>query len=261
MSKRDHHPSSERFIPALWKQRRSFILDTLSRFQVESVLDYGCGEASVLSFLTCPELKFRRLAGIDIDPGVLEEAIGECMPIQSDYAFPRSDSLHVDIYQGSIGVADDRFTTYDAIVCSEVIEHVYASVLDSFLDLTLGTYGPALMIVTTPNSEYNVHFPDLKYGTLHATFRHDDHKFEWTRKEFEAWCLEGANKYGYQTEFHGIGLLDDDTSHGHCTQACLFIRPYARHSTPSLGQRHQLLKHIEFPFDYQRNQTLYPDLM
>jgi 2-polyprenyl-3-methyl-5-hydroxy-6-metoxy-1,4-benzoquinol methylase len=88
---------------------------------------------------------------------------------------------------GSIGIPDDRLKGYQAIICTEVIEHVYSDVLDQFLDLTLGVYHPEILIVTTPNAEYNVHFPDLKYGTKESSFRHYDHKFEWTRKEFESW--------------------------------------------------------------------------
>lgn len=68
-----------------------------------------------------------------------------------------------------------------------MIEHVFPDVLDSFLDITLGSYQPEILIVTTPNGEYNVNFPDLKYGTEESTFRHDDHKFEWTREQFETW--------------------------------------------------------------------------
>lgn len=61
--------------------------------------------------------------------------------------------------------------------------------LDSFLGLTLGVYHPEILIVTTPNCEYNVNFPGLKYNTPESIFRHDDHKFEWTRKEFEFWYV------------------------------------------------------------------------
>lgn len=82
---------------------------------------------------------------------------------------------------------DDRFKGFQGIVCTEVIEHVYSDVLSKFMNITLGIYQPEIMIVTTPNAEYNVNFPDLKYGTSQSIFRHDDHKFEWTRKEFESW--------------------------------------------------------------------------
>jgi hypothetical protein len=154
-------------------------------------------------------------------------------------------------FVGSIDAIDCRLEGYDAIICSEVIEHIYNDVLDKFFAVTLGHYQPTILIVTTPNGEYNVHFPDLKYGTSGATFRHDDHKFEWTRQQFETWCHQGASQYGYSIEFHGIGLLNSklsDTTYGHCTQACIFVRNKEKRPSVIAGQPHTLLKHIEFPY-------------
>ena len=45
-----------------------------------------------------------------------------------------------------------------------------------------GQLSPKIAIITTPNVEFNVLFPNLKQG-----FRHYDHKFEWTRAEFQEW--------------------------------------------------------------------------
>lgn len=39
------------------------------------------------------------------------------------------------------------------------------------------------MIISTPNSEFNSLLPGLK------GFRHSDHKFEWTRAEFNSWYV------------------------------------------------------------------------
>ncbi|KAI9250085.1 hypothetical protein EDC94DRAFT_318715 [Helicostylum pulchrum] len=253
MSNEDRY--ADFFCPPLWRQRRIFIKDMLTRFNVKSVLDYGCGEAAVLSFLipdnndTC----LVKMAGIDICDESLAEAVDRCTPWQTDHEQLRSNPLVLDIYKGSIGVVDDRLFGYEAIICTEVIEHVYADTLNSFLDITLGIYQPQILIVTTPNGEYNVNFPQLKYGTEESIFRHDDHKFEWTRNEFETWCNNGADKYGYTVEYHGIGLLHgkhDELKNGHCTQACIFVRSNVI-QTPtakSYGTPHQLLKHNEFPY-------------
>ncbi|KAI8646399.1 hypothetical protein BD408DRAFT_359697 [Parasitella parasitica] len=254
-TRQDSYNSSEVFSPPLWRQRRNFIQDVLNRFDIETVLDYGCGEASVLAFLISPtENKLTKIAGIDIDHEALKEAVDRCLPYKSDFQHLRLRPLVIDIFQGSVGIADDRLKNYQAIVCSEVIEHVYPDVLDRFLELTLGVYHPEVLIVTTPNGEYNVNFPDLKYNTPESMFRHDDHKFEWTRKEFEAWCEEGVKKYNYKAEYHGIGLLHqkcDNLENGHCTQACVFTRS-ADFTLPNNdtvhGTPHQLLKHIEFPY-------------
>ncbi|KAI8883907.1 S-adenosyl-L-methionine-dependent methyltransferase [Backusella circina FSU 941] len=249
---KDH--SEDFFSPPLWRQRRGFILDHLLRFKPSKVLDYGCGEASVLSFLIPPsDPPILHITGIDLDKDVLQEAIENCVPWECDYRWKRTHPLNIDIYHGSIAEIDNRFEGYDAIICSEVIEHVYNDVLDSFFSATLGHYQPNVLIVTTPNGEYNVNFPDLKYGTSESTFRHDDHKFEWTRHQFEEWCHQGASKYGYSVKFYGIGILNNkeyDPAHGHCTQACIFIRTAAnaKKTTIRAGQPHTLLKHIEFPF-------------
>ncbi|KAI8097281.1 uncharacterized protein BX664DRAFT_326012 [Halteromyces radiatus] len=256
------------FIPALWRQRREFILDTLKKHKAQKILDYGCGEGSVLSFLIPPsaydDIHFTHLIGLDIDRNLLEqETIAACQPWPSDYEYLRETPLTVDIYHGSVDQLDSRLIgTCDAIICSEVIEHLYPSCLDACLPLMLGSYAPPLVIVTTPNAEYNVFFPNLNYGTTNSTFRHDDHKFEWTRQQFQEWCIKGAKQYGYKVEFHGIGLLDgklDMLDYGHCTQACVFTKQQGSSSTTALHQSsigtmhttdtpHTLLKRFEFPY-------------
>ncbi|KAI8979170.1 hypothetical protein BDF20DRAFT_483843 [Mycotypha africana] len=253
--KHDGYGSPEKFDPPLWKQRRNFIEDILRRFEVESVLDYGCGEAAVLSFLITPnERRITHLAGIDIDNEALQSAIENCQPWEDDYKNLRLLSLTVDIYKGSIDIPDDRFKGFEAIICTEVIEHVSPDVLNNFFKLTLDIYKPKILIVTTPNAEYNVYFPELHYGTAGAIFRHDDHKFEWTRQEFRDWCDMGAKKYGYEVEYHGIGLLqgkENELQNGHCTQACVFINLNHDKSNSIVvehGQPHRLLKHFDFPY-------------
>jgi hypothetical protein len=109
-------------------------------------------------------------------------------------------------------------------------------------------------VVTTPNSEYNINFPNLRCGTDKSDFRHDDHRFEWTRSEFETWCTQGANEYGYQVQFHGIGrmktpIVQQDV--GCCTQACVFIKTSAaaRSKAPIIKKTpHELFRHIAFPW-------------
>ncbi|KAI8391592.1 uncharacterized protein BYT42DRAFT_610802 [Radiomyces spectabilis] len=239
------------FNPPLWRQRRTFICDQLLKYRAISVLDYGCGEGSVLAFLipnVHDDVHITKLAGLDLDADVLQETIARCEPWDSDYRDLRETPLQIDIYQGSIDQPDSRLMGFDAIVCSEVIEHVYDDVLEPFFGITLGLYRPKILIVTTPNAEYNVFFDELRCGT----FRHDDHKFEWPRHTFEDWCNDGGRKYGYSTEFHGIGLLNgkkDCLDKGHSTQACVFVRQDDHEPVVIIEkQSHTLLKHIDFPY-------------
>jgi hypothetical protein len=74
------------------------------------------------------------------------------------------------------------------------------------------------VIVTTPNVEYNALFETLPTGTL----RHRDHRFEWTRAEFEAWATGIAGRHGYTVELAGIG--PEDTDRGSPTQMAVFRR-------------------------------------
>jgi hypothetical protein len=66
-----------------------------------------------------------------------------------------------------------------------MIEHLDAPRLSAFERVLFEFAHPAYAVVTTPNSEYNSVFETLPAGQ----FRHRDHRFEWTRAEFEQWAL------------------------------------------------------------------------
>ncbi|CAG8752049.1 25718_t:CDS:2 [Gigaspora margarita] len=240
------------FNPPLWLQRRIFVNLILQESKVTSVFDFGCGEGSLLSFLVQPWEKsppITRLAGVDICYETLKYTVENCRPRKEDFDNLRLTPLTIDIYQGSIDVADERLLGFEALVCSEVIEHVYPPVLNKFFDVVLGTYKPKIVIVTTPNAEFNVNFPQLKYGTPEATFRIDDHKFEWTRYEFQEWGNAGAAKYNYSVEYSGVGTLkDSDPAVGCATQIAIFrdLRPDDKPLLSRLGSYDHIDK-IEFP--------------
>jgi hypothetical protein len=81
-----------------------------------------------------------------------------------------------------------------------------------------GVAAPACVLVTTPNREYNARYPGLAPGAM----RHPDHRFEWTRAEFAAWCADVAGEHGYRVRLDGIG--DADARLGHPTQLAVFTR-------------------------------------
>lgn len=59
-----------------------------------------------------------------------------------------------------------------------------------------------------------------------GTFRHDDHKFEWTRQEFEDWSHHICARFpDYCVQFHGVGKPPGGHENlGSCSQLGLFIR-------------------------------------
>jgi len=50
--------------------------------------------------------------------------------------------------------------------------------------IIFGKIRPKLAVFTTPNCEFNVMFN----MSIHE-FRHNDHKFEWTRDQFRQWYV------------------------------------------------------------------------
>ena len=80
-----------------------------------------------------------------------------------------------------------------------------------------GLMRPKVVVLTTPNGEYNVLFKNF------SGMRHYDHKFEWTRFEFESWCNAIATTYCYDVEYGGIG--EPPPAHqsvGYCSQMAVF---------------------------------------
>jgi hypothetical protein len=67
--------------------------------------------------------------------------------------------------------------------------------------VVFGQARPAHVFVTTPNADYNQLFEKLNAGD----FRHDDHRFEWTRAEFAAWASAVAERHGYQVKIVPMG--------------------------------------------------------
>lgn len=52
---------------------------------------------------------------------------------------------------------------------------------------------PKFVVMTTPNFEFNQLFPGPR------KFRHYDHKFEWTREQFQTWLVYISNTEFYLT--------------------------------------------------------------
>ncbi|KAJ2455253.1 hypothetical protein EV183_000988 [Coemansia sp. RSA 2336] len=217
----------------MWEQRRICIAQTLYQHRVQSVLDVGCGEGNVLAFLVAPgpndEHPIDQLYGIDVDAGALAAARDRLIPDEADRRDLRVDPLSVRLFHGDATVPVCGISP-DAVVCSEVIEHISeAEEVPALTRAILGSYRPRLAVFTTPNAEFNVNFPALAYGTRSAQFRHSDHKFEWTREQFGNWASHAASTFGYSVELRGIGFsmrnaIDDFKPNGGCSQMAVFVR-------------------------------------
>ena len=74
------------------------------------------------------------------------------------------------------------------------------------------------VVLTTPNREYNVMWETLPAGQ----FRHSDHRFEWTRTEFQGWANRVAEQHAYTVRFLPLGPEDENV--GSPTQMGVFER-------------------------------------
>ena len=113
---------------------------------------------------------------------------------------------------------DERLKDFDAAAVIEVIEHMEAERLPAFEQALFGHARPGAVVITTPNREYNALFEGMPEGAK----RHPDHRFEWSRAEFEHWAQSVARAHGYDVRFEGIGPPDPDK--GSPTQMGVFTR-------------------------------------
>ncbi|WP_030148917.1 3' terminal RNA ribose 2'-O-methyltransferase Hen1 [Mycetocola saprophilus] len=198
---------------SLARERRDGILARLRELPVSTVVDMGCGQGALLNVLL-RDARFTRVIGADVSPSVLAQA-ERALGLDR---MPETQRARLELVQSSLTYRDDRLAGADAMVLMEVIEHLDAERLPR-LELAVFAHArPAHVLVSTPNAEYNVHYPGLAPGS----FRHTDHRFEWTRAEFANWAERVAAEHGYRVAYSGLGPEDPAT--GAPTQLATFTR-------------------------------------
>ncbi|MQA04593.1 MAG: 3' terminal RNA ribose 2'-O-methyltransferase Hen1 [Streptosporangiales bacterium] len=198
---------------ALAQQRVDAVLGALAEEGGASVVDLGCGEGRLLGPLLA-DTSFTEVAGADVSARALAQAEKRLhVDRMSDHKRERLKLLRT-----ALTYHDARLRGYDAAVLMEVIEHVDPARLPALADNVFGDARPTSVVVTTPNAEHNVRFPDLPAGAM----RHPDHRFEWTREAFGQWAKDVAETYGYRVRFLPVG--EDDPEVGPPTQLAAFRR-------------------------------------
>ena len=198
---------------SLNQQRLAKVAETLQAHNVKRVIDLGCGEGKLIKHLL-QNKSIAAITGVDVAHRELE--IAKKRLKLDNLPFHQQDK--VKLIQGSLIYRDRRFQGYDAATLIEVIEHLDRNRLDALEKVLFKFAQPKLVMITTPNIEYNVRFESLFSGKL----RHRDHRFEWTRQEFQDWANRVADKFNYQVNFQGIG--EEDPQVGTPTQMAIFSK-------------------------------------
>ena len=197
----------------LGEQRIQAVLSALGDMGAARVLDLGCGEGRLIEALL-GESAIRSITGLDVSHRALETARRR---LRLDTLPPR-ERERITLLHGSLTYRDKRLTGHDAAVAMEVIEHIEPTRLEAFEDAVFGIAQPGVVLITTPNAEYNALFEGLSDGA----FRHGDHRFEWTRAEFQDWSRQVADRRKYEVRFEDIGPVH--SAHGAPTQMGVFTR-------------------------------------
>lgn len=185
--------------------------DVLIESGAKRVVDLGCGEGRLLKLLF-PEKQFEYILGMDVSYRALEIAkaklrMEKLSSIQSN---------RIRLIQGSLTYRDKRIEGFDAAALVEVIEHLDEVRLTALERSVFEFARPGTVVITTPNADYNIRFPDYAEGKM----RHADHRFEWSRKEFESWGTNLASRFGYEVSFRPIGEVDAEV--GALSQMAVF---------------------------------------
>ncbi|MGB3267473.1 MAG: 3' terminal RNA ribose 2'-O-methyltransferase Hen1 [Microcoleus sp.] len=205
---------------SLNEQRLDAVVEVLKASGAQRVVDLGCGEGKLLRLLL-KESAIEQITGVDVSHRALEIARER---LQIDRLSPAQQS-RIQLIQSSLIYRDSRLTDFDAATVIEVIEHLdldrlaaFERVLFEFIRPKSALAKPSKRIVTTPNIEYNVKFENLPAGK----FRHRDHRFEWTRAEFQTWANGVAERFGFAVEFRCVGT--EDLEVGSPTQMAIFTQ-------------------------------------
>jgi 3' terminal RNA ribose 2'-O-methyltransferase Hen1 len=214
--KQEAHDADEAAIErslSLNEQRLGAVMAVLRAAGAKSVVDLGCGEGKLLSELL-DDPQFAKVVGLEVSHRSLERARDR---LKID-RLPPMKAARLSLLHGSLTYRDARLNGFDAAALVEVIEHLDPDRLGAMERTVFEFARPGTVVVTTPNSEFNVKFESLPAGR----FRHSDHRFEWTRAEFRAWAEGVASRHGYSVRFLPVG--PEDAALGAPTQMGVFAR-------------------------------------
>ncbi|SFK27282.1 3' terminal RNA ribose 2'-O-methyltransferase Hen1 [Methylorubrum salsuginis] len=195
----------------LHERRLDRVAALIAKAGAGRVLDLGCGDGKLVARLI-RDPAVTEIVGVEVSSQELARADARFSDL------PELQKRKLKLLQGSLIYRDTRLRGFDAAALVEVIEHFEPDRLPHLERALFGDARPRTLIVTTPNRDHNELFEGLPAGA----FRHPDHRFEWSRREFEVWGRRVAAEHGYAVRFEGVG--DAHSVHGAPGQIAVFTR-------------------------------------
>ncbi|MDD7969637.1 methyltransferase domain-containing protein [Roseinatronobacter alkalisoli] len=195
------------------EQRLEAAFDVVAKAGARTVLDLGCGDGDLFVRLAAHPA-ITQLVGIDICTASLAR-------LEHRLAKMPPTAASVELRIGSMTEAHPALTGFDCAVLIETIEHLDPSKLSQLERTVFGQMRPRMVVVTTPNAEFNT-----LLGVPRHRFRHPDHRFEWPRVQFRKWGDRVAKASGYDVSYCNIAGCHPDL--GGASQMAVF-RDLSRH--------------------------------
>ena len=169
------------------------------------IIDFGCGEGFYAKKLLEKLSKSNKYIGWDSDPEELAKVkyFKEKNPEYSNLIIPESQE---ELF-GLVKNLNLNSNSKPIILLTEVFEHMEQLEAIEQLKKIKTNIDFNYMIITTPDVDFNIHFSSDEI----IKKRHHDHKYEYTKKEFEN-IIHDVFDSKYDKKFYQVGDIIDSNS-------------------------------------------------
>lgn len=174
------------------EMRIDAVIGELDRAEARCILDLGCGDGDLLLRLAGLS-RIQRIVGVDLSAAALDRLRRRTLTPAKSFA------ADIHLVCGSMMGPLGSLGEIDAAVLLESIEHINPHELSKLEHELFRNVRPKLVVMTTPNADYN---PIL--GVPSHRYRHPDHRFEWGRERFRTWSSGVARRGGYEVRHADI---------------------------------------------------------
>jgi 2-polyprenyl-3-methyl-5-hydroxy-6-metoxy-1,4-benzoquinol methylase len=170
------------------------------------ILDVGCGSGDyVLPYAKKLRDQNQRIVGVEVDKDIVDKLSYKLV----EHKQPNASVV--------TSLDDVQMDDLHDIICIEVIEHMPLDDAKALV-VKLAQRNFRKLIISTPNVTFNQF-----YTSMCGPFRHDDHKFEFDRQEFQSFIAECLAEVGgnFNVRDFGVGDQVADIS---MAQACIITK-------------------------------------